>query len=83
MKCFAIFQSDLHLSGPATNGRCSGCFGMTVMLTDIVREEVAMMIGVSSEINNPGVKLRDLNNFLVMPTEGTSQTRACGGGWKN
>uniref|UniRef100_A0ACD5XQ44 Uncharacterized protein n=1 Tax=Avena sativa TaxID=4498 RepID=A0ACD5XQ44_AVESA len=35
------------------------------MLTEMALEEVAMLIGVSSEIDNLGVKLRDLKKFLA------------------
>lgn len=45
---------------------------VTIMLEGMAREEVAMMIRVSSKINNLGVKLRDLKNFLGDAKEGIS-----------
>jgi hypothetical protein len=38
---------------------------VTKMLTDMAREEVAMLIGVSGEIDDLSVKLGDLKNFLA------------------
>lgn len=38
---------------------------VTGMLTEMAKEEVAMLIGVSGEIDKLGIKLRDLKNFLV------------------
>ncbi|KAM3310081.1 hypothetical protein ACQJBY_031024 [Aegilops geniculata] len=37
---------------------------VTKMLADMATDEVAMLIGVSGQINDLSVKLRDLNNFL-------------------
>ncbi|KAL6653865.1 hypothetical protein ACP70R_008797 [Stipagrostis hirtigluma subsp. patula] len=38
---------------------------VTRLLTDMVREEVGMLVGVSAEIDNLGVKLEDLKNILA------------------
>jgi hypothetical protein len=35
------------------------------MLMEIAKEEVHMLLGVSGEIDNMGIKLRDLKNFLA------------------
>ena len=35
------------------------------MVIEMAKEEVAMLIGVSGEIENLGIKLRDLKNFLA------------------
>lgn len=37
---------------------------VTNMLTKMAREDVAMLIGVSDEINDLSIKLKDLKNFL-------------------
>ncbi|XBH82154.1 hypothetical protein VPH35_070854 [Triticum aestivum] len=38
---------------------------VTKMLAGMARDEVAILIGVSGEIEELGIKLRDLNNFLA------------------
>ncbi|KAM3310694.1 hypothetical protein ACQJBY_031394 [Aegilops geniculata] len=38
---------------------------VTNMLAEMAKEEVAMLIGVSGEIDTLGIKLRDLKNFLA------------------
>ena len=35
------------------------------MLTEMAKEEVSMLLGVSGEIDKMGVKLADLKNFLA------------------
>jgi hypothetical protein len=35
------------------------------MLMEMAKEEVYMLLGVSIEIDNMGIKLRDLKNFLA------------------
>lgn len=35
------------------------------MLTEMAKEEVGMLLGVSGEIDNLGTKLGDLKNFLA------------------